>query len=563
MLEKVNNDEMDPEQLVWQEGDPDWMPFFHHPRVQQMIAEQEEIDEEAKRRELERLEREKRRKERELELQLKFKKLRQKEALKNKPKKIVKVKEPGPEDLPPPLPPIPEEEPTPPQQEIVLELPSEPEPVIEPEVELEREVEPEPEIELEPKIELEPELEPEPEIELEPEIESEAEEVESLEEEEFYLEDDEEEDEGEYEEEFFEKEDQRFELKGTKLYLSLGLVTLGVAFILYFSNESFQSTRTPYQVTKATRESLMRVATRPFNGRVSHRLRATKDYNRLWLATNFPYDGVVFIKLQSVPGQVLTSEVKKKVFNNERIVLQSQALLKGKMAYFDEIEILKGDNLLPGFYEYEITSRREGFMAKLSDFLKDKLVFKDMSFTQQKNQHFKVTGSILLSSLDKESFKKRLEVQKKFLERELVRPLKEYRERYQTFIGLLDRIENLYIEIMRRITKGRSIFMFEERYNKEVGPMLTDLIGDSYRRHLSLLNHSPEQSQAYEDLNNYGKDIGLIASEMVTRTKKVGRLRRQNTKAHVDYFKRKVEALKEVGRSRINAIRAKLKEVEP
>lgn len=336
---------------------------------------------------------------------------------------------------------------------------------------------------------------------------------------------------------------------GGKFYAALFLSLIGVSLVVYLLLQTSPGERRLFNVAGRDKDALYNVMARPFRGVPIHRLRPTKDLNSLWFATNFPDEAILYMTLKSLPGRTL---------GEGEVEVQGTAHLKGKAALFDQLEVLKGETLHVGEYAYEIKGLRVGLKGKLSKaFGKDGLLAQ-MKFLRTQDQEFNLKGTLLLSPYGSDEFDKRLKEQKVFFDKTIIRPLKDHKQRYQTFLGLLDRLNTLYMSIMRRITKGKSIKMFEDRYNEEVGPFLRDLIIDCNRLYLSLVNLRPEQSKVYEELMNFGKDIGLIASEMVTKTRRVKKLTSSKTQYLIDHFTKKISDLKEKGEREQRFIEMKL-----
>jgi hypothetical protein len=336
---------------------------------------------------------------------------------------------------------------------------------------------------------------------------------------------------------------------GVKFYTALLLSFVGLALVFYLVFQTTTGQRRLYNVVGRDKDALYNVMNRPFRGVPIHRLRPTKDLNSLWFATNFPDEAILYMTLKSIRGRSL---------GEGEVEVQGVARLQGGAALFDQLEVLKGEGLHVGEYEYEVKGVRVGLKGKLSAALGEKNFLSQIKFLRSKDQEFELKGTLLLSPYGSEEFSKRLKEQKVFVEKSMIRPLRDHKQRYQTFLGLLERLSNLYQSIMRRITKGKSIQMFEDRYNEEVGPFLRDLIIDCNRLYLSLVNLRPEQSKAYEELMNYGKDIGFVAAEMVTKTRKIKSLSKEKTDDLIDYFYKEVTKLREKGQKEIRKIDLKL-----
>lgn len=328
-------------------------------------------------------------------------------------------------------------------------------------------------------------------------------------------------------------------LSGYRLYGAMALSLVGLCFFVYLILQTVTEKRKLYNVAGRDKDALYSVMTRPFKGVPIHRMRPAKDLNSLWLATNFPDEAVLYMTLKSIPGRFIGTGL---------VEVQGQARLIGGAALFDELEVLKGETLHIGEYEYEIKGKRVGLKGKLSEAFGQKAILKEVKFLRNEDQEFVLKGKLLLSPYAEEKFESKLKDHQEYVQKTIVKPLKDRLERYKTFMGLLERMSSLYQSTMGRITKGKSIYLFENRYNEEVGPFLRDLIIDCNRIHLSLFNLDPNESKAYEEVMNYGKDIGVVASDMVTKTRKYRTLGKKRTQWLIDSFNTESEKLRELGR---------------
>jgi hypothetical protein len=348
----------------------------------------------------------------------------------------------------------------------------------------------------------------------------------------------EEEYEQDYKEEYEEKNDDE-DLKSRSFYGSIALV-VGIVLLLFFSYSFlFQTNRSLAGLTKRDRDSLRNVMTQPFSGVALHKLRPTANLNSLWLSSNFPDQAAVYLRMESMKGRTL---------GEEKVVIQANSTFKGQAALFRELEVIEGSGLVAGEYLYEIKGFQTGLMKNLRSALAHLPVFKELKAFRPERSQFSFKGTILVASTSIKKFNSILVKKKAKIEKKVLRPLKDRRQRLKTFLNLLNKVESIYNNILGRITKGRSIHLFEKRYNKEVGPYLRDLIIDTNKIHISVINLDPAESKAYEDIMNFGKDVGHIASEMVTQTRKVRRLGRAKTEVMKERFRLMVEKLRQKGK---------------
>lgn len=523
ILGKVKLAELNDEELVWREGDQNWLPVGEQPDIRLALDKEKAAvirQQEEERARLLALEKEKQEKLIAKQKAVEEKKQREREEKKRREEEIRKKleeqarlrEEERRKEEPPPLPPLP------PEAEIKEITPNEAIPS-EPEEKAESELEGEENFAFEEEVEVTSPYEI-----LDDELEGEISELES-------------------------EDEESIEVSGTKVYVSVGLSIVGVVCLIFFIMAFLPGERPLSGLSTGNKDALENVRSRKYRGRADHRLRPSLKLNALWLGSNFPGEAAVYLRMTSVPGRVL---------GGESLEVQSHAILKGGAALFDELEFLTGDKLAIGEYRYEIRGKRIGLIGKFAKAFGDKPVISELRAVKESNQEFVFKGEFLLAPYTKETFAAELSKYKSVVNKTVVKPLKDRLERYKTFLGLLERVNNIYKGVMRRITKGRSIYLFENQYNEEVGPFLRDLIIDSNRMHISLMNLKPKDSKSYEDLMNYGKDIGIVASDMVTKTRRYRTLGKERTDSLLKAFDLKVSDLRSQGLSKVKALKGDL-----
>lgn len=258
--------------------------------------------------------------------------------------------------------------------------------------------------------------------------------------------------------------------------------------------------------------TLKHIQKTPFSKKAEIKIIRIPKKDFFWVLSNYPYDARVEFLFESVEGRLLGAGPVR--FVSEANYYAGRALLS-------QFRILEGKRMTSG--EYRFT----------------------MSFTPygDKYQRHQVFGSVAKEGLDKvfkgslviygqgeRAFDKALKNYRQKVIDKRVAPLKERLNRYETFNQLALRTFEYYKKVVGKIGKGKQIVRFEDLYNKDVGPLLRDLIIDANRTHVSYLNIDPSLSKAYEELLGYGKSIGEMASDMVTETrgyKKVDKKRRE------------------------------------
>ena len=343
------------------------------------------------------------------------------------------------------------------------------------------------------------------------------------------------------EDEFDESEnnhDSHFELSHVKFYVSsaVGLVAF-LVFAGYLWN-IFNADPVAYGLAKSDRETIIHVTQQKYQNKIIHKIRPTRDLSSLWLGANYPGEGWSILRLKTIEGRYL---------GESPVELLSQGSYENGLSYFNEIEILDGEGIVAGEYKYTLEFIPGGLLLRWNMLLRKIPLIGSLISSPADPRKQILEGKILLSPLSKKEFEKKLKSYLQTLDKTLIQPLKERKQRFETFLGLLDQMGELYTNTLNRISKGNTIYLFENEYNKQIGPMLRDLIIDSHNRHLSYLNLDPKLSQAYQELSEFGKEIGELASYMVTKTKKYNRLDRKSSQKLSKIMDAKVKVIFDKG----------------
>ena len=343
-----------------------------------------------------------------------------------------------------------------------------------------------------------------------------------------------------------------FELSHLKFYLSstLGLVALLVIGVYLWG--VFHTPPKAYGLTKADKESIIHVTQRDFKGgdKWIYKIRPTRDLSSLWLGANYPGEGWAILRMKTITGRYM---------GEAPVELLTQAAYSEGLAYFNEIELVKGESIVSGEYEYTLEFIPGGILLRWNRLLQKVPLIGGFFTDTWEGKRKLLKGKILLSPLPLKSFETKLTNYLATLDKNLIQPLKERKQRFETFLGLLEQMNDLYKNTLNRISKGNTIYLFEDQYNNQIGPMLRDLIIDSHKRHLSLLNLNPGLSRGYQELSDFGKEIGELASFMVTETKKHKRLNKRVSTALSKSMNTKVEELMKKGLLHIDELTQKLK----
>lgn len=304
---------------------------------------------------------------------------------------------------------------------------------------------------------------------------------------------------------------------GLVLMISISLLS---GFLLAKDRERDYTVR---GLSKSSRVTLKKL--REIDGRLEVRLKRTKKKDSFLMLSNYKYNAYAQIYLESIP---------KRLLSTRQVRATSQAYFSGGRALFKSFRLMEGSRLTPGEYRYKVSFVPRGPKYRKERFLYHFLGYHAQSVERKPEVY---EGKIIVFAAGERAFNKALKKYHKRLAEKLVEPLRERLGRYQTFHQLAHQSFEHYKGTLAKIKIGKDISRFEDLYNRDVGPLLRDLIIDANRTHVSYLNIDPSLSKAYEELMSYGKRIGEMASDMVTVTRQYKKIDKAGRAALLDRFK--------------------------
>ena len=271
-----------------------------------------------------------------------------------------------------------------------------------------------------------------------------------------------------------------------RLGMGVGIALL-VTFIIWPKNILVKDDVFPHSLTPDKRHYLKQVSEIPSSKKPIFRMAINKKRDQLWLASNYEGEGKVFLTLISNPNKTLSLK---------KIIITSQAHFRHKYAQFTHFSLVKGNWPVPGEYR-----------AKISFYPKNR-----------KKKAITWKGGFILPPKGRQSLSQTLERWKKNIHDHYLSPLKNQYLYYETLKSHLVNMEHFYKKSFQAKTWQGFAVLFEQHYNREVGPLLQKFILDGRQLHLSLFNRDFENSKEYEKLFLYSKKIGALASDMLTQT---------------------------------------------
>lgn len=257
------------------------------------------------------------------------------------------------------------------------------------------------------------------------------------------------------------------------------------------------------------------------------------DSLTLWGSTNYPGEIFANIQLKSVP---------KKVLGTEDVVVTVKGEFKNHIGKFTRMALTQGTKFLPGEYAVHVEARETHFLNRNFKSLSG------ISFFKSLNKTYSYNDTTLIYAGTPREFEKRIIEYSASITGEMLKPYQDKLERVQTFESILNATSQNYLMELERAKTGKSISLFETKFIKEISPLLQTLIVKA-----SELSKDPKFNEddsskqviaPYREQVLLGKQIGEMASDMITKTEKFKKLRDIDKTALRSEFDKRAKGIK-------------------
>ncbi|MBT3585739.1 MAG: DUF4339 domain-containing protein [Halobacteriovoraceae bacterium] len=265
----------------------------------------------------------------------------------------------------------------------------------------------------------------------------------------------------------------------------------------------------------------------------------------LWVASRHAGPLTLFLTLTSIRGKVITSEP---------IVVTSKTLLENHGGLFDKWSIVEGPRLEPGYYKYELTAYQTGQKAKVLRFLKETDLAKDWDWVKASKKKYQKRGSLLFYPGSDDDFFAKLKEYKINKKEKRLRPVRDLLEKYRTLDSLANTTKNLFKKMLLEAVIGKDIEKFERRYGLEVSPILQGIVLNNHKIQVSLVEADHDLSLRYGKVVTYGKQIGVVISELASSVRDKKKLRQKDRNKILNSLESQFNTLNELGKIRIKEI---------
>lgn len=233
------------------------------------------------------------------------------------------------------------------------------------------------------------------------------------------------------------------------------------------------------------------------------------DSLTLWGSTNFGGEIETVIKLDSIPRRVL---------GVDDVSLTVKGKFLNHVGKFNRMILTKGSKFLPGEYSFHVEGREIHYLNRHFKSLNG------ISFLKKLNKTYSYDGSALIYPGTPREFEKRLLDYSTTLLSEKLKPYQDKLERVQTLESILNATSQNYLMELDKAKTGKDIASFETKFMKEISPLLQSLVVKAHELSQDPLFTQEENSMTviapYKGQVQLGKQIGEMASDMITSTQK-------------------------------------------
>lgn len=257
------------------------------------------------------------------------------------------------------------------------------------------------------------------------------------------------------------------------------------------------------------------------NSKFEVALALSLDGLTIWGSTNNPGEMFTTIKLESIP---------RKVLGTETIAVTVKGEFKNHLGKFSRMILSKGDKFLPGEYQYHVEARETHFLNRNFRSLSAIPFFKSL------NKNYVFEGRTLIFAGTPREFEKRLSEYSINILGELLKPFQEKLEQIRTFESILNGTSQNYLMELDNAKTGKAISRFERKFMNEFAPLLQAMVlkAEELSRLPTKADLAPYKGQV-----QIGKQIGELASDMITKTIKFKKLAmKDKTELKADFDKR-------------------------
>lgn len=253
---------------------------------------------------------------------------------------------------------------------------------------------------------------------------------------------------------------------------------------------------------------------------------------------------VAINKSEEMTAEMTLTPVNKRVMGISDVEIKITGEIIHHMGEFTKIKFVKGSQFFPGEYNVHFKAQVKSKLLKNAKFLENVGPLASLNKTIDIK-----TVALLYSGTPREFEKKIIEYHDKVTEEQLT-PLYSKLESLKTMQSLLNKMMEDYVLDLYKIKNGSEIKNFEKKYIKEISPIVQSMMVEALESNKKLKEQTPslEARDLYdfqERLVLFGKNIGELASDIITETQSTKKINDQSRTNLRNKFEQRYKVIKD------------------
>lgn len=287
------------------------------------------------------------------------------------------------------------------------------------------------------------------------------------------------------------------------------------------------------------------------NPELKFHLALSADQRKIILASNFSGKADLQLVLTASRGQALSQEP---------IVLSARADYQGHLAIFSELIIEEGEGIVPGLYQVQIRGIKTSLGIRLAKIARQFSAIQRLAIFNDLDDRLYYKGELLLLAKNHQELQNKLEDFKRQLRAEESKPIMELVERYRAYSAIVGMLNSLFRDSLKRFKGPGEVHLFEQDYIRKIAPLYQSITVENQKIQVSLLETNEGLSREYQRLVEFGRQIGILVTEINTKLKSYRRLKSKNRLELLTQFQGRLNELDELAKIRIHRLQERLSE---
>jgi len=263
------------------------------------------------------------------------------------------------------------------------------------------------------------------------------------------------------------------------------------------------------------------------------------DLQTIWVASNRKGPAGLFLSMKSVENNVL---------GLNPVLINSTGELNEGVGVFDKFEIVDGDRVSPGLYNFHLKVYDTSLKHKFFLFLKKVPLLGGLEFVNNFKGVADFNKQILMYDGSLADFKTKLAEFKKRNKEFKAKPIRQRIEAYSTLTNLSKKIFDIYSSSQSKLKRGKDIREFEKVYGRQVSPLLQGIILDNIKKQRRIRNQNPDEEKEYDKLVMFGRKVGEFAADIVTEHRSLKKLSNKRKRSLKNKYSKTLTEIEKEGR---------------